>query len=256
MCSPSFLYNIHNILYMKIHVFLQARMGSSRLPGKIMLNLEDKKVLEHDINRIKKSKYIDDIIVCTTTEKKDDIIEKFCSDNNIKYFRGSENNVLDRYYQASLIYKPDIIVRITSDCPMIDPNIIDDMIENYKLNINTSPYYSPKYFDPNKSHNFPDGFNPEIFTFKILKEAWNNATSDYDKEHVGPYMKRKYGILEYEIKLTNKYENLKFENLHLSLDTEKDYELLKNIFHNIYAKNNDFTIHDILDYLNDNNHLL
>jgi spore coat polysaccharide biosynthesis protein SpsF len=235
---------------MKIFVFLQARMGSSRLPGKVMLPICGKSVLEHDIERIKKSKKIDDLIICTTNNKKDDCIEDFCKLNNIKYYRGSENNVLERYYQASLLYKPDIIVRITSDCPLIDPNIIDDMILNY-INIqNESEYYAPKYADPTKGHNFPDGFNPEIFSFKILEDAYYNASSDYDKEHVGPYMKRQYGKKEYEIPLNKIYENLNFKNLHLSLDTQTDYKLLTIIFNNLYTNNINFTIYDVLDFLN------
>jgi spore coat polysaccharide biosynthesis protein SpsF len=241
---------------MNICVLLQARMGSSRLPGKIMLPLANKLVLEHDIERIKKSKLINDVIVCTTSEEKDNCIAELCEKQNIKYFRGSQNNVLDRYYQASLIYKPDIIVRITSDCPMIDPNIIDSMIEEYLKIKKESKYYGVKYANPNKSHNFPDGFNPEIFSFDILEEAWKNAELESDKEHVGPYMRRNYGNLEYEVKLNKKYENLNLETLHLSLDTPKDYQLLKNIFHNVYTKNNNFTIYDVLEYLNNNSYLL
>lgn len=239
---------------MKIFVFLQARTGSSRLPQKILLPLADKLVLEHDIERIQMSKKINDLIICTTTEQKDDSIIKICKKHNIKYYRGSETNVLDRYYNASLLYKPDIIMRITSDCPLIDPEIIDDMIDNYL--INDSKYYCPKYADPNKSHNFPDGFNPEIFTFDILKEAWENATLDYEKEHVGPYMKKKYCTKFYNTKLKKEYTNLDLTRLHLSLDTQKDYDLLCNIFENVYKKNNKFTIDDVLEYLNNNNFLL
>lgn len=241
---------------MKILVFLQARMGSSRLPGKIMLQLEDKMVIEHDIERIKKSKLISNIVVCTTEENKDNCIEDFCKENNILYYRGDENNVLDRYYKCALIYKPDIIVRITSDCPMIDPKIIDQMISEYLLKKELSPYFGVKYADSTKGHNFPDGFNPEIFNFTILEEAWINATLDLDKEHVGPYMRRKYGKYEFEVKLSKTYENLDLKNLHLSLDTKKDYELLKNIFNNVYKFNNNFTMEDILDYLNNNAYLL
>lgn len=241
---------------MKILVFLQARMGSSRLPGKIMLPLENKNVIEHDIDRIKRSKLINDIIVCTTVENKDDCIENYCKNNNISYYRGSENNVLDRYYQCSLIHKPDIIVRITSDCPMIDPEIIDKMISEYLLKKEESPYFCVKYADPSKGHNFPDGFNPEIFNFEILQEAWLNATLDSDKEHVGPYMRRKYGKCEFKVVLSKNYENLDFKNLHLSLDTKTDYELLKNIFNNVYKNKNNFTIEDVLEYLNNNTYLL
>jgi spore coat polysaccharide biosynthesis protein SpsF len=139
---------------------------------------------------------------------------------------------------------------------MIDHNIIDDMITNYIKIKDDSKCYGIKYANPNKSHNFPDGFNPEIFSFEILKEAWENVILESDKEHVVPYMRRKYGKLEYEVKLEKKYENLDLEILHLSLDTPKDYKLLSNIFDNVYKKNNDFTIYDVLEYLNNNSYLL
>ena len=116
---------------MRIHVFLQARIGSTRLPNKIMLPLEDKLVLEHDIERIRRSRKITNLVVCTTTGEKENAITRLCNKLGVDYYRGDEHDVLDRYYQAAVHYKPDIIVRITSDCPMSDPNIIDDMINNY-----------------------------------------------------------------------------------------------------------------------------
>lgn len=234
---------------MRIFVLLQARMGSSRLPNKIMLPLCDKMVIEHDIERICRSKKINDLIICTTTEERDKCIVELCEKKGIKYFCGSELNVLDRYYKACLLYKPDIIMRITSDCPMIDHEIIDNMIDNYLLIMDKSPYYCPEYADPSRSHNFPDGFNPEIFTFDILKEAWENATDNYDKEHVGPYMKRKYCKFFYKFVLRREYKNLDFTTLHLSLDTYDDYKLLTEIFENVYLKNKYFSIDDVLEYL-------
>ena len=112
---------------MNIHCIIQARMGSTRLPGKIMKFIEDKVVLQHVVDRCKMSKNIDKVIVATTNKKDDDIIEKYCIDNNILYYRGDENNVLERYYLTATTFNSDIIIRVTSDCPLIDYNIIDNI---------------------------------------------------------------------------------------------------------------------------------
>jgi spore coat polysaccharide biosynthesis protein SpsF len=122
-------------------------MGSSRFPGKIMKYIEDKVVLQHVVDRCKMSKNIDKIIVATTNKKDDDIIEKYCIDNNILYYRGDENNVLERYYLTTTTFNSDIIIRVTSDCPLIDYNIIDNMIEYFKEN--NLKFLQPKYFNGN-----------------------------------------------------------------------------------------------------------
>ena len=230
-----------------ISILLQTRMGSSRLPGKVFKKLNDKITLEHCMDRLKKCKNVNNIIIATTTNSEDDIIADFCNQKNYLCYRGSENNVLDRYYQAALISKTDIIIRLTSDCPLIDPNIVDDMITEYfKLNVK---HYGMKYYNGN--HAFPDGFDCEIFTFDALKEAQFNALPE-EREHVSPYIIKKYGFHKYEVKLEKEYKNLDLNETHLSLDTENDYEVLKNIFNNLYLKNKDFTIYDVLEYLNNN----
>lgn len=233
-----------------IDVIVQARIGSSRLPGKVIKYLEDKIVLDHVIERLKKSKKLRHIIIATSILEQDDIIYNHCMKNNILCFRGSEKNVLERYYEASKKYKSNYIVRVTSDCPLIDASYIDLMIEKYfELKLN---YLGPKYFG---DHKFPDGFNIEIFNFKVLTEAYNNALED-EKEHVTTYIIKKYSEYKYEYSLKNNYENLIFDKLHLSLDTEEDYQLLKDIFKNVYLKNKNFTLEDVLQYLNNNKNLL
>ena len=179
---------------MKIYLILQARMNSTRLPGKLLKVIENKCVLQHVIERCSKSKYINKIIVATTTNPSDNILEEYCIQKEQLYYRGSEENVLDRFYMS---IKNDIfqilIIRVTSDCPLIDSNIIDDMIDYFIEN--KLSFLQPKY---NKGDNqkqmggFPDGCNPQIFTYKVLEETYNNATSNFDKEHVCPYMVRNF----------------------------------------------------------------
>jgi glutamate-1-semialdehyde 2,1-aminomutase len=240
----------------KINILVQARIGSSRLYRKVLEMLEDKTVIEHVIERLKRCQRVDNIIVITTTNKEDDLIFDFCCINNIKCYRGSENNVLNRYYQAALISDSNIVGRVTCDCPLIDPIIVDDMISNFfKKSKSGIDYYRMEYFNGG-SQSFPDGFDFEMFTFDSLKGAYKNATLSEEKEHVNPYIRKFYKSDSYKIKIKKKYKNLNLEKVHLSLDTYKDLEVLKNIFKNVYLKNKNFTIYNVLEYLNKNPNLL
>jgi spore coat polysaccharide biosynthesis protein SpsF len=228
-----------------IDIIIQARMGSSRLPGKVMKKLENKIVLEHVVNRLKKSKYARNVIISTTILSHDDIIYNYCIDNNILCYRGSEENVLERYYETAKKYNSEYIVRVTSDCPLIDPYFIDLMIDTYfKLKLK---YLEPKYYG---NHKFPDGFNGEIFAFNKLEEAYKNSIQS-EQEHVSTYIIKKYKTYEFDYPINySKYHNIDFTTLHLSLDTHDDYELLKKIFKNVYKKKNNFSIEDVLEYIN------
>ena len=230
---------------LNIHIIIQARTCSTRLPNKVMKYLEDKIVLQHVYDRLKKSNYAQKVIITTTTNISDNIIVDYCLNNNIEVFQGSELDVLNRYYETAKYYKSDIIIRVTSDCPLVDIKFIDMMIDYYlKSNLK---YLGPKYFG---NHKFPDGFNGEIFSFDVLEEANNNA-NEYQKEHVTTYIIEKYKKEEFTYPiLYQKYRNIHFSNLHLSLDTEGDYKLLKKIFKNVYLKKNNFQLEDVLKFLN------
>lgn len=229
----------------RIDIIVQARTGSSRLPNKVMKYLEDKIVLDHVIDRLHKSKYAKNVIICTTNKKNDDIIYEHCKKKSIKCFRGSELNVLKRYYDTASYYKSDYICRVTSDCPLIDAHYLDLMIEKYfELDLE---YLGPKYHG---NHKFPDGFNVEIFNYQILKEAYENA-SENEKEHVTTYLIKKYNNVEFNYPISfQKYKYIDFSKLHLSLDTEEDYILLSNIFKNVYLNNKNFSLEDVLIFLN------
>ena len=235
---------------LNIHIIVQARTCSTRLPNKVMKYLEDKIVLQHVYDRLKKSNYAQKVIITTTTNISDNIIVDYCLNNNIEVFQGSELNVLNRYYETAKYYKSDIIVRVTSDCPLVDITFIDMMIDYYLKS--DLKYLGPKYFG---NHKFPDGFNGEIFSFDVLEEANNNA-NEYQKEHVTTYIIEKYKKEEFTYPiLYQKYRNIHFSNLHLSLDTEGDYKLLKKIFKNVYLKKNNFQLEDVLNFLNKNVYL-
>lgn len=223
----------------KTGIIIQARMGSTRLPGKVLLDLNGKKVLEHVVDRCRKAK-VDEVIVATTTNKIDDAIFDFCKKKKIKCYRGSDNNVLDRYYQCAKKFKLKFVLRVTSDCPLVDWTIINKLID--------------KYFGDNFNYcridtdTFPRGFDCEIFSFQDLKKSFENSTDNDEREHVTIYMRR--NPQEFVPGLLVNEEDLSY--MRLTLDTNSDYELLKIVFENV--KKLDFI--GVIAYLKDHKKLL
>ncbi len=229
---------------MKIVCIVQARVGSTRLPGKVLKTICGKTVLAHDISRLRKVKNIDEIIVATTILEKDDAIVKECEKVKVRYFRGSEEDVLSRYYYAAKEAGADVIVRITSDCPLIDIEVTEKTIEFY-LN-NSYEYVSNTY-----ERSFPRGFDTEVFSFKLLEKAFKEAKEEIYREHVTTYFWKNPEIFSIGC-----YKNdVDYSNYRLTLDTKEDFELIKIIYNKLYYKNKYFGFKDILK-LFENNHEL
>lgn len=228
---------------MKINnlAIIQARSNSTRLPKKVLMKLQDKTVLEHVINRVKESHLIDDIVVATTLNNDDIEIVKICSKNNIKVYCGSEDDVLDRFYQIAKILKPTNVIRITADCPVIDPKIIDMVIESHLSN---SIDYTSNTIVPT----FPDGLDIEVFKFYALEKAFFNATLLSEREHVTPYIRNNKDIFT-DLNVKNK---INYSNKRWTLDNKEDFEFLSIIYENLYHKNNLFGFSEILDFLEKN----
>ena len=207
---------------MKQSAIIQARMGSSRLPGKVLKLIDDKPLLFHVINQLKNCKQLKNIIVATTNLPEDDIIEEYVKKLNISYFRGHPTDVLDRFFQCAKFYSIKIIIRITADNPLIDPNIVDDAIE--KFNNGNFDYLSTQ-----RSKTFPNGTETEIFSFQSLEKAWLNAKKPSEREHVTSYFYNNPEIF-YLGQLTNS-ENL--SHLRLTIDEENDLELVRILFSKI-----------------------
>jgi len=222
---------------------IQARMGSTRLPGKIMKKICGKKILEYVLERVKKAKRLNNIIVATTTEPQDDVIVEFCEEKGINYFRGSENDVLDRYYQCAKKYNTDIIVRLTSDCPLIDWNVIDNYIKYFQEN--DIDYVINSWF----KNAYPSGFDVEVFSFSTLEKYWNHEKDLSKREHVCGYMKH-YSNLFKCVQYSDIKDKLpyKFNFLHLSVDTKEDFQLVERIIKH-FNGNINVTFWDILEYL-------
>lgn len=165
---------------MRSVAIVQARTGSSRFPNKVLMDIEGRPMLWHVINRLRSSRLIDEIVIATTADKKDDRIEKFCQENSVEFYRGKESDVLDRYYQAAKIYKADPVIRITSDCPLVDPQVTDKAISTYLKNRDD--------LDAVHISLYPRGLDTEVFSFRALERTWEEAKEDYQREHVTVYI--------------------------------------------------------------------
>ena len=226
----------------KILCIVQARMSSSRLPGKVLLTgSKDKSLLKTLYERLLPSKHINKIIIATSTNEFDDLIFEECKKNNIKVFRGSLLNVLKRYYDCAKKYKGEVIIRITSDCPLLEYKLIDKLL--LEFNKQNCDYLSNVH-----PATFPDGYDVEIFTFKSLKKAFINAKQNYEKEHVTPYIwdnPKKFNIKNYSL-------NKNYSKFRVTLDYLEDYFLIKKIFNYFEKRKNYFDVSDVLKYLEKN----
>lgn len=222
---------------MKTTVIMQARMGSTRLSGKVMKQLFGKTVLEHDIERIRQCVQVDDIIIATTVNDTDDIIAEEARRLGVKCYRGSETDVLSRYYLAAKEYPTDIVVRITSDCPLIDPHVVDEIIGFYK--VNQYPYVTNGSVRPGQG-TYPRGLDTEVFSFRGLEEAYYNATESYQREHVTPYFYED-GKEIYIYKREPNYSHYRW-----TLDTEADWNFITEVYRYLYKGVHDFYMEDIL----------
>lgn len=233
---------------MKIGAIIQARTSSTRLPKKVLKPLpadSDICVLQQVIRRVSKSKLIDEVIIATTVNNEDDEIVEVAKKENINFYRGSLENVLERYYMAALENNLDVVVRITSDCPCADADIIDEIIH---LHLDSEADYTSNTL----ARGFPRGIDCEVINFDILKEAYVNASEKYEKEHVTPYIYKThpddFKIIQYKTKNDN-------SDIRITLDTPQDYALLCSIYDNLYDKNNFFNLEDILELFNSKDYL-
>jgi spore coat polysaccharide biosynthesis protein SpsF len=216
---------------------IQARMGSTRLPGKVLIDIEGKPVLWHLINRLQKSQLIDKIVIATTSNKNDIPILKFAEENGIDSYAGSEDDVLDRYYQAAKKFKADPIVRITADCPLIDPRIVDRVVGEF-LNMKGCDAAGT-------DGTFPDGLDTSVFSFRALEKAWREARLPSEREHVGPYISKHPELF----KIRGISYPTDLSHLRWTVDQEEDLTLVREIFQRLFREGEIFYTEDILRLL-------
>jgi spore coat polysaccharide biosynthesis protein SpsF len=221
---------------------IEARMGSSRLPGKVLLPINNIPVIILLVDRLKQVKDIKKIIVATTISKKDDILCKVLKKNNINFYRGSEENVLQRVTKAAKEYKIKNIVQITGDCPLIDPELVSQVISVFHNN-------RIDFVSNSTIRTYPDGMDVCIFSTRNLEKSLKLTSNKYDLEHVTLFLKRKKKLFNRINLMAPQYLHL--PNLGLTLDEIEDYKLIKNIFQKFWKTRKTFSCLDIVRYLED-----
>jgi spore coat polysaccharide biosynthesis protein SpsF len=203
----------------KITAIIQCRMGSTRLPGKVLMDLGGKTVLARVVGRLRRATQVDEIVVATTRSVADDAVVQECRQLEVLYFRGSENDVLDRYYQAAIVSAAGSVVRITSDCPVIDPQLVDETIRVFHQQRGD---YGSNVFP----RTYPRGLDTEVFTISALGQAWRHAHEPYQREHVTPYFYEHPELF----RLVSHRGHIDYSQYRWTLDTAEDLELLRIIY--------------------------
>jgi spore coat polysaccharide biosynthesis protein SpsF len=227
---------------MKIVTVVQARMSSSRLPGKVMLPVLGKPLLIRMLERVQAAKLIGQLVVATSTNSDDDSIERLCAEENLTCFRGHLTDLLDRHYEVAKFYKADAVVKIPSDCPLIDPAVIDKVLKKF---IENDRYDFVSNLHP---ATYPDGNDVEIMSFEALECAWKDATKDYEREHTTPFIWENddsFGIGNAEWET-----GLDYSTSHRwTIDFPEDYEFIRKVYEELYPQNPAFGLNDILNLI-------
>ena len=223
---------------MKILTILQARVSSSRLPGKVLKMVSGKPMLLQQIERIQRVPSIEQIIVATSTSQSDDNLVDVLREQNINVFRGSLNNVLDRFYKAASKYNAEHVIRLTGDCPLSDPDIIENVIQqHFELNVDYTSNTLPA--------SFPDGLDVEIFRFECLEKAWKEAILPSEKEHVTSYIRNNVEKFTH----SNVKSSQDLSSMRWTVDEPEDFEFIEKVYQKLYSKNTVFNMSDVLAYL-------
>jgi spore coat polysaccharide biosynthesis protein SpsF len=202
---------------------VQARMSSSRLPGKVLKDINDKPMIAWVVERTRQAKSVDFVAVATTTDPADYAIEAWCRDSQTACYRGSMFDVLDRFYQAAKLYAADVIVRVTADCPLIDPQVIDETVATFHSH---GADFAANRLPPPWGRSYPIGLDTEVCSFSALDRAWKEAKEAHEREHVMPYL---YDVPDrfkvYQLNTTPDYGALRW-----TVDTPEDLEFIRAIF--------------------------
>ena len=223
---------------MKTVAIIQARMGSSRLPGKVLADVAGKPLLWHVVNRAQQAQLVDEIVVATSDNGADDPIANFCEREGFTYFRGSESDVLDRFYRAAEANAADVVVRITADCPLLDPIVVDRVISRFREN-------GYDYVTNVLHYTYPEGLDVEVFSLTSLKRAWKEARKPSEREHVTPYL-RSSG--NFRVANVENESTLACERYRWTVDEPEDLEFVREVYA-AFAERSSFGMSDILALL-------
>ena len=239
---------------MKTLAIIQARMGSSRLPGKVMRPILGKPMLWHIVTRVRLARSINEVVVAVPDDEGNQVLRRFCDDQGIPWFAGSETDVLDRFQKAATQYRGDPIVRITADCPLADPQLIDTLIELY---------WTGKYDHVGvaagagaellREGRFPDGLDAECFSFDALDRAWREAVDPRDREHVTRFIwhNPRHLFRCGELRAKQWYPDIR-----LTVDHAEDFQLITKIYESLYQASKPFLLDDVMQFLENHPELL
>jgi len=230
---------------LKIVTVIQARTGSTRLPHKVLMSLCGKPLLVRMVERVMSAQLAGTVVVATSTDKSDNTIEEICKAEGIECFRGELNDLLDRHYQTAKKYNADAVAKIPSDCPLIDPEIIDKVFKFYIDNIDKYDFVSNLH-----PATYPDGNDVEIMSFKTIETAWKEAERKLEREHTTPFIwenpeKFRIGNVLWETGFNYSAKH------RWTIDYEEDYIFIRTVYEELYKKNPKFSINNILNLLKD-----
>jgi spore coat polysaccharide biosynthesis protein SpsF len=200
---------------------VQARCGSTRLPGKVLADILGHPMLYWVVNRVRAAKLVDQVVVATSEESRDDAVEQLCRAEGWDVFRGSENDVLDRYHGAATAFGADVVVRVTADCPLIDPQVIDSVITAYMADPQ-----QPDYASNTQRRTFPAGLDTEVFSMAALRRAWSEDKNPAWREHVTPFIYRSKG----GFRLVDVLNDTDESTIRWTVDTPEDLALVREIY--------------------------
>jgi spore coat polysaccharide biosynthesis protein SpsF (cytidylyltransferase family) len=225
----------------KFALIITVRMGASRLPGKSLMDIHGHPLIWHVIERVKHAKEVEAIMLATTREKVDDPLADFFKSIDVQVYRGDLNDVLDRYYQAAKIARADVVIRVTGDCPLVDPSIIDEAVKLFK-----SGNYD---YVSNCQEPWMDGFDVEVFSFNALETAWKEATMTSEREHVTPYIRNTTKFKKYFLE-----NDPWFEGQQCSVDRIEDLEFVRAVYAELFKQKKDhrFSYEDVKEVLTKN----
>lgn len=229
----------------KYLAILQARLSSTRLPGKVLLPILGRPMLELQVERILRSTKISELLIATSTSPEDEKIVALCLRLGIRYYQGQLDDVLDRFYKAAEETGPENVIRLTGDCPLVDPSVIDRVVTYFESDTFD---YASNTLEPT----FPDGLDVEVFTFSGLRRCWSEARLPSEREHVTPYFYSNPQIF----KLGSYKDQINRSNIRWTVDEAADYELITKIYEGCYRNNAKFDMNDVLTFLESNPELM
>jgi len=229
---------VRAIVTSMIAAIIQARMGSERFPGKVAKDILGKPMLQHEIERLKTAKLVDKVLVATTDKQKDDAVAEIATMSGVEYFRGSEKDVLHRFYEAAVSSNADVVVRVTGDCPLHDPDVLDLVVRRFR-DMGVDYAKTPA--------NYPEGLDTEVFSFTALELANKNARLPSEREHVTPYLRNHPEMFKLDYEWT--LGDFNHSSYHWSVDTAEDFWFVEKVYEYLYKKGSVFHMQDIVALL-------